>query len=450
MPSPVDRILNPARFPFFYGWVVVGAATLGIAASIPGQTMGVSVFAPRLEAALGLSNTRLSLAYGIGTVTSGLLLVRGGYFIDRFGVRRSMILAAVGLGVSLALLAVSDRLVRLLGAPFGEGARIFTAMLVTTVAFFLIRFLGQGIMTMTSRVMIGKWFNERRGLAVGISGVFAAFSFGSAPWLLSNLIAELGWRGAYAALAAGIGIGMAAVAGLFSREQPEDYGLAKDGKRMLHDAGEPGPSLRIVRDFTLGEARRNYAFWVYTLGLGAQGMVITAFTFHVVPIGAAFGQHEAEVVRIFLPMALLSVFANLSSGWISDRIPLKYLLIMEMVMLALATLSIWTFGSVAGRALVIVGFGLSGGICGTLVATVWPRYFGTLHLGAISGQNMSIMVLMTAGGPLLFAESVRLTGGYGAGLVVAAALPVLILFAAFRTRNPQDRITGRPDPLSTE
>ena len=40
-----DYPFSPARLPFFYGWVVVVATTLGLIASIPGQTMGFSVFA---------------------------------------------------------------------------------------------------------------------------------------------------------------------------------------------------------------------------------------------------------------------------------------------------------------------------------------------------------------------------------------------------------------------
>ena len=38
----------PSRLPFFYGWVILGAGIIGILMSIPGQTMGVSVFTENL------------------------------------------------------------------------------------------------------------------------------------------------------------------------------------------------------------------------------------------------------------------------------------------------------------------------------------------------------------------------------------------------------------------
>ena len=52
----------PSRCPVFYGWVIVFAATLGAIFSIPGQTMGFSVFTDVLMAELGLSRVELSLA----------------------------------------------------------------------------------------------------------------------------------------------------------------------------------------------------------------------------------------------------------------------------------------------------------------------------------------------------------------------------------------------------
>ena len=48
----------PSRLPFFYGWVIVFAATIGSIFSIPGQTMGFSVFTDVLIEELGLSRAR--------------------------------------------------------------------------------------------------------------------------------------------------------------------------------------------------------------------------------------------------------------------------------------------------------------------------------------------------------------------------------------------------------
>ncbi len=49
----------PSRCPFFYGWVIVFAATIGSIFSIPGQTMGFSVFTDVLIEELGLTRVAL-------------------------------------------------------------------------------------------------------------------------------------------------------------------------------------------------------------------------------------------------------------------------------------------------------------------------------------------------------------------------------------------------------
>ncbi|MBV63275.1 MAG: hypothetical protein CMP45_02050, partial [Rickettsiales bacterium] len=63
---------SPKKFTFFYGWVIVLAGTLAVVFSIPGQTMGFSVFTDVLIKELGLSRVQLSTAYCLGTVISGL------------------------------------------------------------------------------------------------------------------------------------------------------------------------------------------------------------------------------------------------------------------------------------------------------------------------------------------------------------------------------------------
>ena len=77
--SKSSKLFNlPIRVPFFYGWLLVPLATLGTLSSMPGQTTGVSVFTSGLMEVLHLSSQQLSIAYGFGTICSGILLVRAG------------------------------------------------------------------------------------------------------------------------------------------------------------------------------------------------------------------------------------------------------------------------------------------------------------------------------------------------------------------------------------
>jgi len=287
------------------------------------------------------------------------------------------------------------------------------------------------------RVMIGKWFHHRRGLAVGVSGIFVSFGFGYAPVFLNTLVHAYGWRGAYGSLALMVGVGMSLVAWAFFREQPEDFGLMKDGRPPGNE--EEHSTLNVVRDFTVEEARRSYEFWVYTAGLASQGLIITALTFHIMAITREAGLSENQGLSMFLPVAILSMISNMVSGWLGDRTQLKYLLMVQMAALTVATVSMTMFGDFVWRCFAIAGFGISAGLWNNVVGVAFARFYGTLHLGAISGQNMAIMVVTTAAGPLLFAASFSLTESYAAGFLLTASLPVAIFFAAAFSGNPQHR-----------
>jgi len=55
--------IDPSKSPFFYGYVVLIIGTVGVYCSIPGQTIGVSVFTDPVKDALGLSRNQFSNIY---------------------------------------------------------------------------------------------------------------------------------------------------------------------------------------------------------------------------------------------------------------------------------------------------------------------------------------------------------------------------------------------------
>ena len=116
---------SPAKIPIFYGWVIMLASVLGVLTSVPGQTIGVSIFTDHLIEATGLSRLQLANAYLVGTLTSGCLLPFGGKLLDKLGARKVVVFAAVGLGLTLSYLSICDRLSLVLTdlLPFVEPTR---------------------------------------------------------------------------------------------------------------------------------------------------------------------------------------------------------------------------------------------------------------------------------------------------------------------------------------
>ena len=86
----------------FRGWGFLGLSTLAISLTLPGQTIGVSSFADHLTEDLAISATSLSTAYLIGTISGSLAMPPIGRWIDRKGVRNTMLLIACSFSVAVA------------------------------------------------------------------------------------------------------------------------------------------------------------------------------------------------------------------------------------------------------------------------------------------------------------------------------------------------------------
>lgn len=410
---------SPNRFPFFYGWWIVGVATLGVWMSIPGQTAGVSVFTDSLIEATSLSRAEVSFAYLLGTIFSGFTLPFAGKAIDKLGARPVAVMASAGLALVLILMSQIDAF----GAAIGS---MFAAL---GLGFYALRFSGQGMLTLVSRTMMARWFDKRRGLATGIHSVFAAFWFGAAPRILDIPVEAFGWRGAWQMMSLIIAGGMMTTALLFFRDSPEACGLLPDGQEQEANA-EPA----IVEGYTTKEAMSTLAFWAIAFVVSTQALIITAISFHIVDIGAAAGLSRHEALELFVPMTIVSTITALVAGAASDRLPLR---IFVVTMVLAQGLGIWAATDINANYLPLaLGLGVSGGLFGTLLSIAYANLFGRKHLGSINGIQMMCVVIGSALGPMLFAESKELFESYQPGIFASLGLPVIGLLLSLLYKSP--------------
>jgi MFS transporter, OFA family, oxalate/formate antiporter len=88
------------RVPFFYGWVIMLAGTLGMIMTSPGQTYATSIFIEGFIVDLGISRTLVSTLYTLGTLSGAPLLPLVGRLVDRHGSRRMVAIIAVLFGLA--------------------------------------------------------------------------------------------------------------------------------------------------------------------------------------------------------------------------------------------------------------------------------------------------------------------------------------------------------------
>jgi MFS family permease len=209
--GPVDT-----RRRAFYGWFVVAAAFAVTFVGF-GSAYAFSAFIDSLQKDFAASRGSISLVFSLAGFLYFALGVVTGPLADRLGARRLVVIGMVLTAVGLALASVA----RTLGEVY--------------LAYGLGVGLGIGCSYVPAVGAVQRWFLRRRGFASGIAVSGIGVGTLAVPPLAALLIAVVGWRNAYLALAglvAVLGIAMA----LLIEDDPRKRGLGPDGDPLQSDA----------------------------------------------------------------------------------------------------------------------------------------------------------------------------------------------------------------------
>jgi OFA family oxalate/formate antiporter-like MFS transporter len=431
----VNFPFNPKRFPFFYGWIIVVVATIGILFSVPGQTMGVSVFTDYLIGALDITREQLSFAYLIGTLLSSFCLTQAGRWYDRYGARVMMVIAPVLLSLSLFLMSRSESIidaVRGLVGGEGQGVAVVAAI---ALLFFLLRFSGQGMMTSFSRTTIMKWFDQKRGLANGISTVFVGIGFSLAPLFFKAQIDKHLWQGAYLYISLFILL-FVILAFVFVRDTPERCGLLPDGKRL-----EPTRDFKKTAEtrvqFDLKMSKRTRALWIIVFSLSFYSFFYSGLTFHIVEIFKSIGLSSTKALSVFIPATVVSVTISMSASIISDYIRLRVLFYIYAVGCIISSIGLAFLNDGFFYYVLILGIGIISGMYNVVLTLSLPRYFGRNNLGTINGFVMSIVVFSSALAPFGFSMFNKWFGNFSNAGLLCGVFALIQLGTIYFLKSPQ-------------
>lgn len=382
--------------------------------TIPGQTVGVSVFLDRIIEDLELSRSTVSLLYTIGTLVGSFALPFVGRVLDRRGPRPTVIVIAL-------LFALACGYMMTVNGLWALG-----------VGFVLLRGLGQGSLSLVSIHVINLWFVRRRGFAVGVAGFVFALATGVFPSMLEWLIARFDWRITYGIM----GLMVASIAlplgALFFRSTPERYGLRPDrGDQM--DQPEPED---LETNLSLAQARRTLAFWLIVAADAVPAALGTGLIFHHFDIVGTGGIGRAAAASVFLFVGVTTATLNLGTGVLFDRFAPRALLAIMLVSQA-AGLVMAAF--VSAPLLIFYGvlLGITSGMKGAISGSIYAHYFGRKSIGSIKGLATTINVAATAAGPLLFALGRAAAGSYVPVLLISAAIPLGLAIGALWLRPPE-------------
>ncbi|MGI9649117.1 MAG: MFS transporter [Acidimicrobiia bacterium] len=398
----------------FVGWRIVVLATITAAMTGPGQTIGVSVFVDPIIEALDLTRSQVSTAYLVGTLLAALALPSVGRWVDRIGTRKAMTAVGLALGVGLTVMS---------------GVQGFITL---AIGFTLIRWLGQGSLSLVSTVTVTHWFERRRGTVFGVMMTAVSALMSLTPVLLNLAIEAYSWRTAWLLAAAAVWLIVVPIGWFGIVDRPSDVGQYADGDAGTETHATQADTSSHSRREAMGEAR----FWLLTATVATTSLLATALNFHQISILGEAGLTSTEAATMFLPQVGGAIVAGLIVGALADRIQVRSLLAIAMALLTAALLLVNVVEPGWQVVLYAVTLGAAGGAQRPMAATVLPRWFGLTNIGAIQGVSTFVTVGATALGPVTLSLIRNWSGGYTDAATLLAVIPVVVGLAALTVTEP--------------
>ena len=306
-----NRLVRSLAGCMHYGWVVAGVAFLVlICAAGVRATPGVLIVP--LEAAFGWDRGTISVAAAISLVLYGLLGPFAGAAMQRYGVRRPVLAALLLLVLALALSTAMTQPWHLMltwGLMVGVGSGALATVFAATV--------------------VNRWFNERRGLVMGVLAASSAMGQLVFLPLLGWIVETRGWIALSWTLAAVLAVLVPLYAWLMV-EHPAQLGLkaygATDAAPAPEATASTGNPLMMAWQ-ALARAARVRDFWIlfgsfFVCGLSTNGLIGT----HFIAFCFDGGIPEVRAAGLLAMMGVLNLLGTTTSGWLSDRYDSRWLL----------------------------------------------------------------------------------------------------------------------------
>jgi len=364
----------------------------------------------------------------VGHTLAALAYPFMGRWIDRYGIRRVTL-------TFIPLFALSTAAISL--TPASPAAFIGLAGLCGLIS------TGQAPPAYAKAV--SAWFDERRGLALGIAMAGIGIGATLVPQFARLAIGAYGWRAAYVAL----GVLTFAVAfpsvALFIRE-PERQGSDPLTRR---DSGGLTPPAQLP-GITLGESVRSSSFWLMALAVFLVVTTINGIVAHLVPLLTDRGIDVRQATATLSLVGLSTIAGRLVAGYLLDRFFAPYVAagLFLLPLVAVGLLTAGAGGVAPTFAAVSLGFGLGAEV--DVIGFLASRYFGLRAFGQIYGCLFAIFTLGTGLGPVLMAVSFDVTQSYNVTLTafgVALACASVLVSRLGPYRFPARRVSvDRPQP----
>lgn len=400
---------SEARRPrFFYGWVIVGIAIIGMML-VYGTRHSFSVFFPPILDEFGWSRGSTAFMLSLNILIYGLTAPIAGSLCDRWKPNRVVLIGATILGLATAGCAFARELWHFY-LLFGFFMPIGTA------------FSGWPMLGPT----LANWFAKRRGMVMGLAQVGGGLSF-TYGMFVEFIIVQTGWRHAYFVIA---GIVIAVLLPLyffFFQYRPEKKGLKPYGADDQWAAVEltditVESRKSVPGDWNLKRALKTYQLWFLvasqSLYWGVGAYLVLG---HQIKFAEDVGYSSTFAASIFALFGVFTAIGQLSAG-LSDLIGREKTVTLAVI-LALgaltALISVHDTSQPWLLYLYAICFGYGAGLCAPAIYAGLADIFHGRNFGVLSGLLMTGFGIGGVIGPWLGGFIYDVTGSYTSAFIFA-------------------------------
>lgn len=334
-----------------------------------GQTFLISLSAGDIRREYGLSHGGFGSLYMAATLASAFTLPRLGHLADHHSAKKLALVMLPMLALAAAGMALSRHVVTLF------------------VTIYLLRLLGQGMMSHLAFTTMARWFSAQRGRAISLATLGLNTGEAVLPLAFVALAASLGWRNTWW-LAAGalVLVALPLIAKLVSVERTAQ-------------ASDPVARVSTARDWSRSEVLRDPLFYAVMLAMVPPAFIGNTIFFHQVYLVELRGWSLTAFASSFTLYALMTIAFTLISGQLMDRVGGLRLLPFYLLPLGLALLLLGSVQAAWSMFAFMALYGVSNGFSLSLYGSLWPELYGLRNLGAIRAVILSMLVFASAAGP---------------------------------------------------
>lgn len=353
-----------------FGWLMTFCSSFG-------QTYFIAIFGGALRNELALSHGAYGSCYAAGTLASACALLWAGRLIDRKPL--AAFSAAVLCGLSAAMI----------------GLTLVSDWLGISLAFFALRFFGQGLSTHAAMTAMGRYFSAERGRAVSIATLGHVAGEATLPLIAVALLTVMPWRGVWLCGAVALMVlALPAMLKLLGSLASRNHGSAPARGAAARSVAPHNPP-----DLSLSQVLRDPGLYMRLPVLVAPSFIVTGLIFHQVHIGAQKGWSLNILASGLALYAGGALAMTVLAGPLVDRLSARRLVPICLGPLAVSCGVLATSTGTVAAVVFFTLLGFGSGLTAIIVGTIWAELYGVAHLGAIRAFGTSTMVFSSGLAP---------------------------------------------------